>query len=145
MRAPIMTSSLPYPYPTQNMLLSCGDGSKPFGAGAVEERLAVVLIGLAECFEVETAHRLFITRPATREELAALAGAPSRDVDVSIERLRAWGLIAVRRARFILLAPEELRQLAIGQGPAWRVRFRSRPSGHEPHRFMDCGAIKPRI
>jgi hypothetical protein len=130
MRAPIMTSSLPYSYATQDISLSGGGELRRFGAGAAEERLAMVLIDLAECFEVETAYRLFITRPATREELAALAGAPSRDVDVSIERLCAWGLIAVRRARFILLAPEELRQLANGQGPAWRVRFRLRPSGH---------------
>jgi CRP/FNR family transcriptional regulator, cyclic AMP receptor protein len=82
------------------------------GTRSVVERLALVLLNLAEAGE---GGALILPRPVAHEELAALVGGTRQWVSMTIERFRKRGLVALRGRQLVILAPDILRGIAAGK------------------------------
>ncbi|SRR6266568_707118 len=82
------------------------------GTRSVTGRLAHLLLAIGTFDGTPTAGGLLLGRPLTHEELAKLVGATRQWVSMTLERLRAEGLVEVRRHRIVLRDEVGLRALA---------------------------------
>jgi CRP/FNR family transcriptional regulator, nitrogen oxide reductase regulator len=77
----------------------------------VEERIASVLVGLAEKFGEENGSATLIQMPLSREDLAAMAGSTPETASRVMSRFRKQGLIECGRRWTAILDLDRLRQL----------------------------------
>jgi len=85
------------------------------GTRSVIERLALVLLNLADRPETGARDAILISRAVSQEELAALVGATRQWISITLERFRKQGLLAVRDRRIVVLRPNELRAISVSQ------------------------------
>src|SRR5512143_2103532 len=82
------------------------------GTRSVTGRLAHLLLTIGSFDGTPTAGGLLLGRPLTHEELAKMVGATRQWVSMMLDRLRAQGLVEVRRHRIMLRDESALRELA---------------------------------
>jgi CRP-like cAMP-binding protein len=85
------------------------------GTRSVVERLALVLLNLADHRQFDLGDAVLVTRAVSHEELAALVGATRQWISMTLERFRKRGLLATRNRRIIILQPAELRAISVSQ------------------------------
>lgn len=86
------------------------------GTRSVLERLARLLLNLAEEQGVQTLDGVVIDCAPTHEELAAMVGATRQWVSMTMDRFRSGGLIDVKKRRIAFVRSAALRALAEGDG-----------------------------
>jgi CRP-like cAMP-binding protein len=82
------------------------------GTRSVVERLAQLLLNLAELQGEDADGSVVIAAPASHEELAAMVGATRQWVSITLERLRKRGAIQIRKRRLVILRVAALRAIA---------------------------------
>ncbi len=82
------------------------------GTRSVTSRLAQLLLTIGSFDGTPAAGGLLLGRPLTHEELAKMVGSTRQWVSTTLERLRAQGLVEVRRHRIVLRDESGLRALA---------------------------------
>lgn len=85
------------------------------------ERLAHLLLNLAEHRGIGDGTRIIIADTPTHEQLATMIGATRQWVSVTLERFRAQGLIELRKRQIVVCQPAALRTLADGDRPPGRT------------------------
>jgi len=85
------------------------------GTRSVLERLASLLVNLADETGASAPEGVEITEMPSHEELAAMVGATRQWVSVALERFRARGLVATRGRRLVIHHMSALRALADGE------------------------------
>lgn len=84
------------------------------GTRSVVERLAQVLLNLADLRGIERDGRITIEPALSHEALAGLVGATRQWVSISLDRFRKRGLIAVDRRQLVILQRATLEVVANG-------------------------------
>jgi CRP-like cAMP-binding protein len=80
------------------------------GTRSVSERLAILLINLAEIHGVKERDGISIGSPFTHEVLAQMAGASRQWITMTLDRFQSKGLVRVARLKTLILDPEGLRK-----------------------------------
>ncbi len=84
------------------------------GTRAVVERLAHLLLNLAEMRGVKSEEKVVISRMPTHEQLAGMIGATRQWISIALGRFRDQGLIEIRERRVVIRGEEGLRRIAEG-------------------------------
>lgn len=84
------------------------------GTRSVTERLAHLLLHLAETYGVREEERLVIAASFTHADLAHMVGATRQWVTISLKRLQERGVIVSRRAQIIVRRPDILEEMRGG-------------------------------
>lgn len=84
------------------------------GTRSVVERLAHLLINLAELHGIDNGGSRIIARTPSHEDLAAMVGATRQWVSMTLERFRKRGVIEIRNRRLVIVRMGALRALAEG-------------------------------
>jgi len=85
------------------------------GTRSITERLAHLLLHLAELYGVEHDEGLVIGAAFTHADLAHMVGATRQWITISLKRLQAAGTISVGKSRIVIRRPDQLREMR-GQG-----------------------------
>jgi len=85
------------------------------------ERLAHLLVNLAEVRGIRGDDCIVIARTPTHEQLAAMAGATRQWISMTLDRFRSMGLIEIHKRQVVIRQPAALRALADGEKPSHRL------------------------
>jgi CRP/FNR family transcriptional regulator, cyclic AMP receptor protein len=84
------------------------------GTRSVVERLAQLLLNLAELHGIDADGSVVIAATVSHEELAAMVGATRQWVSMTLERFRKRGMIEIRNRRLVIRRMSALRSIADG-------------------------------
>jgi CRP-like cAMP-binding protein len=84
------------------------------GTRSVTERLAHLLLHLADNYGVRQQGGIVISAPFTHADIAHMVGATRQWVTISLKRFESQGLIASRKSKIVIYRPEKLRELRGG-------------------------------
>ena len=82
------------------------------GTRSVVERLAQLLLNLAELDGIQEEEFVIIDKPITHEILANMVGATRQWVTMTLDRFQKQGLIKLRKQRIVILDMDTLRKTA---------------------------------
>ncbi|GHD59130.1 Crp/Fnr family transcriptional regulator [Streptomyces goshikiensis] len=88
-----------------------------FAALSVRERLAVLLLELAQLHGRRTAEGLEVAVPLTKQELAGAVGASREMVQRQLKDLRDRGVVSTGRRALVIVRPDVLHRIARSQPP----------------------------
>ncbi|MFD6873949.1 MULTISPECIES: Crp/Fnr family transcriptional regulator [unclassified Streptomyces] len=89
-----------------------------FAALSVRERLAMLLLELAQLHGRRTAEGVELAVPLTKQELAGAVGASREMVQRQLKDLRDRGVVRTARRTLVIARPDVLRRIARSQPPA---------------------------
>ncbi|WP_405711844.1 Crp/Fnr family transcriptional regulator [Streptomyces xanthophaeus] len=89
-----------------------------FAALSVRERLAVLLLELAQLHGRRTAEGVEVSVALTKQELAGAVGASREMVQRQLKDLRDRGVVNTGRRELVIVRPDVLRRIAGAQPPA---------------------------
>ena len=81
------------------------------GTRSIFERLAHILLHLADLYGVEEAGRIVITAAFTHADLAHLVGGTRQWVTIGLKRLASKGIIAKQRSQLVICKADELQRI----------------------------------
>ena len=84
------------------------------GTRSIFERLAHILLHLADLYGEEEAGRIVIAAAFTHADLAHLVGGTRQWVTIGLKRLAAQGIIAKQRSRLVICKAGDLRRIRDG-------------------------------
>lgn len=90
------------------------------GTRSSRERLAHLLLNLAELRGIAGDGRIIIANTPTHEQLATMIGATRQWVSMTLDRFRAHGLIEIHKRQLVIRQAAALRALADGDKPPSR-------------------------
>ncbi|WP_405439105.1 Crp/Fnr family transcriptional regulator [Streptomyces avidinii] len=92
--------------------------SLAFASLSVRERLAVLLLDLAQIHGRRTDEGVEVAVPLTKQELAGAVGASREMVQRQLKDLRDRGVVSTGRRALVIVRPDVLRRIARSQPPA---------------------------
>ncbi|WP_194075104.1 Crp/Fnr family transcriptional regulator [Methylobacterium durans] len=88
------------------------------GTRSITERLAHLLLHLADLYGVEEEDGTVIAATFTHADLAHMVGATRQWVTISLKRLAAQGIVVARRSQIVILRPDLLARMRGGEEAA---------------------------
>ncbi|MET3986397.1 Crp/Fnr family transcriptional regulator [Streptomyces sp. PvR034] len=89
-----------------------------FASLSVRERLAILLLDLAQIHGKRTAEGVEVAVPLTKQELAGAVSASREMVQRALKDLRDRGVVSTGRRALVIVRPDVLRRIARAQPPA---------------------------
>jgi CRP/FNR family transcriptional regulator, cyclic AMP receptor protein len=81
------------------------------GTRSITERLAHLLLHLAQLYGVDDADGVLIGAAFTHADLAHMVGATRQWVTISLKRMQERGIVASRRSQIVILRPDLLQEM----------------------------------